>query len=55
VIGESLQTIDRAITRAQAALAADPADAYLNAHLADTMRQKLELMRRAVALATRAS
>jgi hypothetical protein len=55
VIEESLQTIDRAITRARAALAADPADAYLNAHLADTMRQKLELMRRAVALATRAS
>jgi hypothetical protein len=55
VIEESLQTIDRAIARARAALAADPSDMYLNAHLAETMRRKLELMRRAVALATRAS
>jgi anti-sigma factor RsiW len=55
VIEESLRTIDRAIARAEAALAADPSDAYLNAHLAETMRQKLELMRRAALLASRAS
>lgn len=55
VIEESLRTIDRAIARAEAALAADPSDAYLNAHLAETMRQKLELMRRAAVLASRAS
>jgi anti-sigma factor RsiW len=55
VIEESLRTIDRAITRAQAALAADPSDAYLNAHLAETMRRKLELLQRAALLATRAS
>ncbi len=55
VIEESLRTIDRAIARAQAALVADPSDAYLNAHLAETMRRKLELMQRAVVLATRAS
>jgi anti-sigma factor RsiW len=55
VIEESLRTIDRAIARAQAALAADPSDAYLNAHLAETMRRKIELMQRAVVLATRAS
>ena len=55
VIEESLRTIDRAIARAQAALAADPSDVYLNAHLAEPMRQKLELMRRAARLATRAS
>jgi len=55
VIEQSLRTIDRAIARAQAALAADPSDAYLNAHLAETMRWKLELMQRAVVLATRAS
>jgi anti-sigma factor RsiW len=55
VIEESLRTIDRAIARAEAALAADPSDAYLNAHLAETMRQKLELMRRAALVASRAS
>jgi anti-sigma factor RsiW len=55
VIEESLRTIDRAITRAQAALAADPSDVYLNAHLAETMRRKIELMQRAVVLATLAS
>ena len=55
VLEESLRSIDRAIQRAQAALAAEPGDAYLNAHLAETMRRKLELMRRAAALATAAS
>lgn len=54
VIEESLRTIDRAIVRARGALAADPSDVYLNAHLAETMRRKLELMRHAAALATRA-
>ena len=51
VIEQSLLTIDRAIVRARAALAADPANAYLNRHLAETMRRKLELLRRANALA----
>ncbi len=55
VLEESLRSIDRAIQRAQTALAAQPGDAYLNAHLAETMRRKLELMRRAAALATAAS
>ncbi|MDH4043823.1 MAG: zf-HC2 domain-containing protein [Gemmatimonadota bacterium] len=50
VLEQSLQTIDRAIARAQEALATDPNDAYLSAHLAETMRQKLNLMRRAAAL-----
>lgn len=50
VLEQSLQTIDRAIARAQAALSNEPNDAYLNAHLAETMRQKLNLMRRAAAL-----
>ncbi|HKI96772.1 MAG TPA: zf-HC2 domain-containing protein [Gemmatimonadales bacterium] len=52
VLTESLASIDRAITRARAALAADPSDTYLNEHLAETMRRKLELLRRAAALAT---
>jgi anti-sigma factor RsiW len=50
VLEQSLQTIDRAIARAQEALSNEPNDAYLNAHLAETMRQKLNLMRRAAAL-----
>jgi len=51
VLEQSLQTIDRALARARAALATDPGDPYLNAHLAETMRRKLNLMRRAVTLA----
>jgi len=51
VLEHSLQTIDRALAKARAALATDPGDPYLNAHLAETMRRKLNLMRRAVTLA----
>jgi predicted anti-sigma-YlaC factor YlaD len=50
VLEQSLRTIDRAIAQARAALATDPNDPYLNAHLAETMRRKLNLMRRAVTL-----
>jgi predicted anti-sigma-YlaC factor YlaD len=50
VLEQSLRTIDRAIAQARAALATDPGDPYLNAHLAETMRRKLNLMRRAVTL-----
>jgi hypothetical protein len=55
VLEESLKTIDRALTRARDALARDPSDTYLNAHLAETMRRKLDLLRRAAALATATS
>lgn len=55
VLEESLRTIDRALARARAALADDPSDAYLNAHLQETMRRKLDLLRRAAALATASS
>jgi anti-sigma-K factor RskA len=51
VLVHSLQTIDRAIAQARAALATDPGDPYLNAHLAETMRRKLNLMRRAATIA----
>ena len=51
VLTQSLVTIDSAIVQARRALAADPGSAYLNQHLADTMRRKLELLRRAGALA----
>jgi hypothetical protein len=50
VIEQNLATIDRAIAQAQSALKADPANLYLNSHLAETMRRKLELLRQAATL-----
>jgi anti-sigma factor RsiW len=50
VLRQSLETIDRAIARARAALESDPSDPYLNTHLAETMRRKLNLMRRAATM-----
>lgn len=47
VIGQSMATIDRAIADARAALAADPANAYLHRHLDRTMKQKMELLKQA--------
>ena len=47
VIAQSMTTIDRAIADARAAVAADPANAYLHRHLDRTMKQKLELLRQA--------
>lgn len=47
----SLATIDRAIAEAQAALAQDPSDAFLNSHLAQQRRTKLALLRQANQLA----
>lgn len=51
VLRENLRIIDRALDDARAALEADPASPYLNAHLASAMRRKAELLRRATALA----
>jgi anti-sigma factor RsiW len=50
VIEQNLAAIDRAIADAQRALEADSANLYLNSHLAETMRRKLDLLRRAAAL-----
>jgi hypothetical protein len=50
VIERNLQAIDDAIRQARAALDADPANPYLNSHLADARRRKLELLRRAASL-----
>ena len=50
VIEQNLAAIDRAIAEAQRALAADSANLYLNTHLAETMRRKLDLLRQAAAL-----
>lgn len=52
VIEESLATIDRALARSRQALATDPANPYLNAHLQETMRRKVELLRQAAELVT---
>ncbi|MGE5926229.1 MAG: anti-sigma factor family protein [Gemmatimonadota bacterium] len=52
VLEANLALIDSAIAEAQRAIAADPANAYLNSHLARTMQRKLELLRRAATLAT---
>jgi anti-sigma factor RsiW len=51
VLEKNLARIDAAIDEARAALKADPANLYLNTHLANTMQQKLELLRQATALA----
>ena len=51
IIEKNLKIIDRAIRDAQSALVADPASTYLNLHLAQEMRRKLELLREAANLA----
>ena len=55
VIEQNLATIDRAIAQAQRAVAADSANIYLNSHLAETMRRKLELLRQVAALVSAVS
>ena len=51
IVRQNLAVIDRAIAQAQHALRRDPGNTYLNLHLAKAMRQKIELLRRANALA----
>jgi anti-sigma factor RsiW len=48
----SLAVIDSALAEAKRALALDPQSPYLNHHLADTMRRKLEFLREANRIAT---
>lgn len=52
VLEVNLAAIDRAIDQCRRALDADPANVYLNTHLADARQRKLALLRRAAALAT---
>jgi len=52
VLEESLASVDRAIESARRALSVDPHNPYLSRHLANEMEQKLELLRRADALAS---
>lgn len=50
VVRQNLAVIDRAIAEARGALQNDPGNTYLNLHLANTMRRKVELLRRVNAL-----
>jgi tetratricopeptide (TPR) repeat protein len=51
ILEANLAAIDKAIAESRQALAADPANVYLNNHLADARQRKLALLRRAAALA----
>jgi hypothetical protein len=51
IVEHNLQIIDQAIAQAREALAADPANSYLSSHLVEARRRKLDLLRRAAALA----
>ena len=53
ILEENLASIDRAIDQSRRALAADPANLYLNRHLAAARQRKLALLRRASALRRR--
>ncbi len=55
VLEENLGIIDQAISEARAALAEDPANAYLNAHLAATMWRKVHFLQKMAAVANQAS
>ena len=50
IIEANLDAIDKAIDQSRRALAADPANVYLNNHLADSRQRKLALLRRATAM-----
>jgi len=52
VLERNLAAIDEAIRQSRAALDADPANTYLNSHLADARRRKLELLRQAALLSS---
>jgi len=50
LLEQNLEAIDKAIDQCRRALDADPANTYLNNHLAATRQRKLALLRRATAL-----
>lgn len=55
IVEHNLQIIDQAINQAREALVTDPANSYLSSHLVEARRRKLDLLRRATALATEAN
>ena len=50
ILEENLRAINAAITEARGALARDPGNLYLNQHLENTMKKKIQLLRTATAL-----
>jgi hypothetical protein len=52
IIERNLKAIDAAINEARMALNEDPANPFLNSHLADARRRKLDLLRQATTLAS---
>lgn len=52
IIERNLKAIDDAINEARTALENDPANPFLNSHLADARRRKLDLLRQATSLAS---
>lgn len=52
IIERNLKAIDAAINEARMALNDDPANPYLNSHLADARKRKLDLLRHATTLAS---
>lgn len=52
VLERNLKAIDAAINEARMALEQDPANPFLNSHLADARRRKLDLLRHATDLAS---
>ena len=52
ILERNLKAIDAAINEARMALESDPANPFLNSHLADARRRKLDLLRHATELAS---
>ena len=52
ILERNLKAIDDAINEARVALEQDPANPFLNSHLADARRRKLDLLRHATELAS---
>ena len=52
ILERNLKAIDSAINEARMALERDPANQFLNSHLADARRRKLDLLRHATELAS---
>jgi tetratricopeptide (TPR) repeat protein len=50
ILERNLKLIDAAIAQARQALEEDPANAYLNRHLVESRRRKLDLLRRATTI-----
>jgi hypothetical protein len=50
ILEANLAAIDKAIAQSREALAGDPANVYLNNHLAEARQRKLALLRRATSL-----